>query len=65
MPPLLCDVCNHLRKVIIKVRRDTDTVVEVMIVGDFNRHDQHWEGDDVSLERARPSKAKRTRYLTI
>jgi hypothetical protein len=36
----LRDACNHLRKAITKVRRDRDTVVEVMIVGDFNRHDQ-------------------------
>lgn len=47
----LRDACNHLRKAIIKVRRDTGTVVEVMIMGDFNRHDQLWGGDDVSLER--------------
>jgi hypothetical protein len=36
----LCDACNHLRKAITKVRRDRDTVVEVMIIGDFNCHDQ-------------------------
>ncbi|KAF4270425.1 hypothetical protein CNMCM8812_001136 [Aspergillus fumigatus] len=47
----LRDACNHLRNSITKVRRDRDTVVEVMIVGDFNRHDQLWGGDDVSLER--------------
>jgi hypothetical protein len=29
------------------------TVVEVVIIGDFNRHDQLWGGDDVSLERRR------------
>ncbi|KGO75147.1 Endonuclease/exonuclease/phosphatase [Penicillium italicum] len=34
-----------------KVRRDTGAVVEVMIVGDFNRHDQLWGGDEVSLGR--------------
>lgn len=47
----LRDTCNHLRKAITKVRRTTGTVVEVMIMGDFNRHDQLWGGDDVSLER--------------
>jgi hypothetical protein len=47
----LRDTCNHLREAITKVRRDTGTVVEVMIVGDFNRHDQLWGGDDVPLER--------------
>jgi hypothetical protein len=47
----LRDTCVSLRKVITKVRQDTGTVVEVLIVGDFNRHDQLWGGDDVSLER--------------
>jgi hypothetical protein len=47
----LHDTCNSLRKAITKIRRDTGTVVEIMIVGDFNRHDQLWGGDDVSLER--------------
>jgi hypothetical protein len=47
----LRDTCNHLRKAIIKARENMGTVVEVMIVGDFNRHDQLWGGDDVSLER--------------
>ncbi|KAJ5125944.1 hypothetical protein N7526_008121 [Penicillium atrosanguineum] len=47
----LKDTCDHLRKAITKVRRDTGTVVEVVIVGDFNRHDQLWGGDDVSLGR--------------
>jgi hypothetical protein len=35
----LCDACNHLCKAIIKVQRDIGTVVEVMIIGDFNCHD--------------------------
>jgi hypothetical protein len=26
-------------------------VVEILIMGDFNRHDQLWGGDDVSLGR--------------
>jgi exonuclease III len=47
----LDDVCDRLRKAITKVRRDAGTVVEIMIVGDFNRHDQLWGGDDVSLTR--------------
>jgi hypothetical protein len=47
----LRDTCVNLRKAITKVRRDTGVVVEVVIVGDFNRHDQLWGGDDVSLER--------------
>ena len=36
----LSDACDHLRKAIAKVRRDTGAVVEVMIVGDFNCYDQ-------------------------
>jgi hypothetical protein len=32
--------CDHLRKAIIKVRRDTGAVVDIIIMGDFNRHDQ-------------------------
>jgi hypothetical protein len=47
----LDDACNHLLNVITKVRRDTGTVVEILIMGDFNRHDQLWGGDDVSLGR--------------
>jgi hypothetical protein len=27
------------------------TVVEILIIGDFNQHDQLWGGDDVSLGR--------------
>jgi hypothetical protein len=34
----LDDAYERLRKAITKVRRDTDTVVEIMIVGDFSRH---------------------------
>ncbi|KAJ5264644.1 hypothetical protein N7505_007437 [Penicillium chrysogenum] len=45
----LSDACDRLRKAITKVRRDIGTVVEIMITGDFNRHDQLWGGDDVSL----------------
>lgn len=47
----LDDACDRLREAITKVRRDAGTVVEIMIVGDFNRHDQLWGGDDVSLTR--------------
>lgn len=47
----LRDTYSSLRKAITKVRQDTGAVVEALIVGDFNRHDQLWGGDDVSLER--------------
>ncbi|KAJ9481167.1 hypothetical protein VN97_g12332 [Penicillium thymicola] len=49
--PALDDACNHLRKAITKVRRNTGTVVEIITVGDFSRHDQLWGGDNVSLGR--------------
>ncbi|KAJ6114125.1 hypothetical protein N7512_007570 [Penicillium capsulatum] len=47
----LDDACNHLLNAITKVRRDTGAAVEILIMGDFNRHDQLWGGDDVSLGR--------------
>jgi hypothetical protein len=47
----LDDACDRLRKSITMVRPDTGTVVEILIVGDFNRHDQLWGGDVVSLGR--------------
>ena len=45
------DAYDRLRKAITKVRRDAGAVVEIMIVGDFNCHDQLWGGDEVSLGR--------------
>jgi hypothetical protein len=36
----LHDTCNSLHKAITKVRRDTGAVVEVLIMGDFNQHNQ-------------------------
>jgi hypothetical protein len=45
------DTCNTLRQVIADTRRDAGRVVDVVVVGDFNRHDQLWGGDDVSLLR--------------
>lgn len=36
----LIDAYDHLRKAIIKVRRDTGAVVDIIIIGDFNRHNQ-------------------------
>jgi hypothetical protein len=47
----LRDTRSSLRKAITKVRQDTGIVVEVLIMGDFNQHDQLWGGDNVSLER--------------
>jgi len=50
-PPALRDTCNNLYKAIYDVRRNAGTVVDVVIARDFNRHDQLWGGEDVSLER--------------
>jgi hypothetical protein len=47
----LLETCDHLRKAITEIRRDIGTTLEIIIVGDFNRHDQLWGGDDVSLAR--------------
>jgi ribonuclease HI len=47
----LQDTCDTLRQVIADTRRDAGRAVEVMVVGDFNRHDQLWGGDDISLVR--------------
>ena len=50
-PQALRETCDSLRKAVRDVRRGAGAVVEVVIAGDFNRHDQLWGGDDVSLER--------------
>jgi hypothetical protein len=50
-PQALRETCDSLRKAVAGVRRDAGAVVEVVIAGDFNRHDQLWGGDHVSLER--------------
>jgi exonuclease III len=47
----LRDTCDTLRQVIADTRRDAGRVVDLVVVGDFNRHDQLWGGDDVSLVR--------------
>ena len=43
--------CSMLRKVIEDVRRNAGTVVDVVLAGDFNQHDQLWGGEDVTAER--------------
>ena len=50
-PQALRETCDSLRKAVRDVRRGAGVVVEVVIAGDFNRHDQLWGGDEVSLER--------------
>ena len=50
-PRALRSTCDDLRKIIMDTRRNAGTAVDVVIAGDFNRHDQMWGGNDVSLER--------------
>ncbi|GKU05935.1 unnamed protein product [Fusarium langsethiae] len=47
----LQDICAKLRTAIKEVRRRSGRAVDVVVVGDFNRHDQMWGGDDVAVER--------------
>lgn len=47
----LKSICRMLRNAITETCRKAGTAVEVAIVGDFNRHDQLWGGDEVALER--------------
>ena len=47
----LTEACDNLRKVITDTRRDAGRVIDVVVAGDFNRHDQLWGGEDVSLVR--------------
>ena len=47
----LRDTCINLRKTITDVRWESGRAVDVVIAGDFNRHDQLWGGDEVSMER--------------
>ena len=47
----LHDACNKLDTVIQDARRRAGTVVDVVLAGDFNQHDQLWGGEDVTLAR--------------
>lgn len=49
-PQALRDTCLNLQNTIQEVRRKSNRLVEVAVVGDFNRHDQ-WGGGDVAMER--------------
>lgn len=44
----LIETCNMLRTVITDVRRHAGQIVNVVIVGDFNRHNQLWGRDNIS-----------------
>ncbi|KDN61464.1 hypothetical protein CSUB01_11710 [Colletotrichum sublineola] len=50
-PEMLRQACSLLRQAISGARRGTGEVVDVVLTGDFNRHDQLWGGDDVSTNR--------------
>lgn len=45
------DACNYLCKVITKLRQDTGTVVEFIMMEDFDQHNQLWREDNMFLER--------------
>lgn len=50
-PQALQDTCNKLNEAITDVRRRAGTVVDVVLAGDFNQHDQLWGGEDVTMVR--------------
>ncbi|KAK1837939.1 hypothetical protein CCHR01_19435, partial [Colletotrichum chrysophilum] len=50
-PQMLRQTCDLLRQAITNVRGRTGERVDVVLVGDFNRHDYLWGGEDVSEDR--------------
>ncbi|KAL0929461.1 uncharacterized protein CTRU02_215627 [Colletotrichum truncatum] len=50
-PEMLRQACSPLRQAIAGARSSTGEVVDVILIGDFNRHDQVWGGDGVSANR--------------
>jgi ribonuclease HI len=50
-PQALRSSCDKLRQAIQEARRRVGTVVDVVLAGDFNQHDQLWGGEDVTVER--------------
>lgn len=47
----LLKIIGLLRRLIIDVRNKTGTRTDVVLAGDFNRHDQLWGGDEISPTR--------------
>jgi hypothetical protein len=47
----LLDMTNKLDRLIRNTRATISTRLDVILAGDFNRHDQLWGGDDVSPSR--------------
>ncbi|KAK1837585.1 hypothetical protein CCHR01_19793, partial [Colletotrichum chrysophilum] len=50
-PQMLRQACDLLRQAITNVRGGTGERVDVVLVGDFNRHDYLWGGEGVSKDR--------------
>lgn len=54
----LRETCNSLRKAVRDVSSGAGVVVEVLIAGDFNRHDQLWEGTkSLWKDKAKPTRS--------
>jgi hypothetical protein len=49
--------CDLLRAVVNNAQRGRGEMVDVMLVGDFNQHDQLWGGEDVTFARQREATA--------
>jgi exonuclease III len=47
----LPDAINKLNQLIQRARNGTSKRLDIILAGDFNRHDQQWGGDNVSPER--------------
>ena len=47
----LRSMCTKVRRLIKKTRKEAGQEVDVLLAGDFNRHDQLWGGEEVSLLR--------------
>jgi exonuclease III len=50
-PETLRNVCRMLQQAITNTRQNRGTRIDVILMGDFNRHDQLWGGDEVSPSR--------------
>jgi hypothetical protein len=48
---VLLEICQMIDRTICEARSTGGQIVDVIVAGDFNRHDQLWGGDAVSLDR--------------
>jgi hypothetical protein len=46
-PEALLDTISKLHQLIQEIRHRVGTRIDVILAGDFNRHDQSWGGDDI------------------